>query len=135
MQQHMQQHKQQHKKLELLILIFSLTNDTAAVHGVLLLQDGHQYEYETTYTASTGTMDVATHSSGEQSKVKTIVQVKGRTLNINVSFEFQIHSVCLLQSFVCNLNMHLRKVYFFSLYSIFLSFRSFFDTFTSGASF
>ena len=47
-------------------------------------------------------MDVATHSTGEQSKVKTIVQVKGRTLNINVSFDFEIASIGLLPSFVCD---------------------------------
>ena len=58
---------------------------TAAVHGGLFVQDGQEYEYFTTISSAAGTMDVATHSSGEQYKMKVRLQVAGTKLNVKVS--------------------------------------------------
>lgn len=58
---------------------------TAAVHGGLFVQDGQEYEYMTTISSAAGTMDVATHSSGEQYKMKVRLQVAGTKLNVKVS--------------------------------------------------
>merc|ERR1711963_756742 len=57
----------------------------AAGHGGLFVQDGQEYEYATTITSAAGTMDVATHSSGEQYKMKVRVQVSGTKLNVKIS--------------------------------------------------
>merc|ERR1711997_669723 len=57
----------------------------AAVHGGLLVQDGQEYEYQTTISSAAGTMDVATHSSGEKYKMKVRMQVAGANLNIKIS--------------------------------------------------
>mgnify|MGYP001260447004 FL=1 len=58
---------------------------TAAAHGGLFVQDGQEYEYMTTISSAAGTMDVATHSSGEQYKMKVRLQVAGTKLNVKVS--------------------------------------------------
>ena len=58
---------------------------TAAAHGGLFVQDGQEYEYMTTISSAAGTMDVATHSSGEQYKMKVRLQVAGSKLNVKVS--------------------------------------------------
>ena len=57
---------------------------TAAAHGGLFVQDGQEYEYMTTISSAAGTMDVATHSSGEQYKMKVRLQVAGTKLNVKV---------------------------------------------------
>jgi len=64
------------------LLLFGLV---AAVHGGLLVQDGQEYEYQTTISSAAGTMDVATHSSGEKYKMKVRMQVAGANLNIKIS--------------------------------------------------
>jgi hypothetical protein len=57
----------------------------AAAHGGLFVQDGQEYEYMTTISSAAGTMDVATHSSGEQYKMKVRLQVAGSKLNVKIS--------------------------------------------------
>jgi hypothetical protein len=57
----------------------------AAAHGGLFVQDGQEYEYMTTISSAAGTMDVATHSSGEQYKMKVRLQVAGTKLNVKIS--------------------------------------------------
>merc|ERR1712223_836181 len=64
------------------LLLFGLV---AAVHGGLFVQDGQEYEYFTTITSAAGTMDVATHSAGEQYTMKVQLQVKGKKLNMKIS--------------------------------------------------
>jgi hypothetical protein len=54
---------------------------TAAAHSGLFFQDGQEYEYMTTISSAAGTMEVATHSSGEQYKMK----VAGTKLNMLVA--------------------------------------------------
>jgi hypothetical protein len=48
------------------------------------LEDGTEYVFDTISSASSGTMDYATHTSGFAYKMKTRVQVSGRTLNLKV---------------------------------------------------
>merc|ERR1712228_1124095 len=57
----------------------------AAAHGGLFVQDGQEYEYMTTISSAAGTMDVATHSSGEQYKMKVRLQVAGSKLNVKIA--------------------------------------------------
>merc|ERR1711899_223061 len=64
------------------LLLFGLV---AAVRGGLFVQDGQEYEYFTTITSAAGTMDVATHSAGEQYTMKVQLQVKGKKLNMKIS--------------------------------------------------
>merc|ERR1711997_1205107 len=64
------------------LLLFGLV---AAVHGGLFVQDGQEYEYFTTITSAAGTMDVATHSAGEQYTMKVQLQVAGSKLNVKVN--------------------------------------------------
>ena len=58
---------------------------TAAAHAGTFVQDGQEYEYQSTITSATGTMDVATHTAGEQYRMKVRVQVQGSSLNVKVS--------------------------------------------------
>merc|ERR1739842_95133 len=69
-------------KITSALLVFGFV---AAVHGGLLIQDGQEYEYATTITSAAGTMDVATHTSGEQYKMKVRLQVAGTKLNVKIS--------------------------------------------------
>merc|ERR1711899_45870 len=64
------------------LLLFGLV---AAVHGGLFVQDGQEYGYFTTITSAAGTMDVATHSAGEQYTMKVQLQVKGKKSNMKIS--------------------------------------------------
>ena len=62
---------------------------TAGANGQLrFLEDGKEYIYQTEAAASAGTMDYASASSGFSYKMKTRVQVSGRTLNIKVRIRF-----------------------------------------------
>ena len=64
-----------------------LENITAAVHGGTpwSIQDGQEFEYQSTITSAAGTMDVATHSAGEQYKMKVRIQSAGNKLNVKVN--------------------------------------------------
>merc|ERR1712223_49133 len=59
----------------------------AAVHGGTpwSIQDGQEFEYQSTITSAAGTMDVATHSAGEQYKMKVRIQSAGNKLNVKIS--------------------------------------------------
>ena len=45
-----------------------------------------EYTYRTAINSAAGTMDVATHTSGEAYRFITRVQKSGNTLNIHVSY-------------------------------------------------
>ena len=57
----------------------------AAAHAGLFIQDGQEYEYRSIVTSNAGTMDVATHTSGESYKMKVRLQASGRDLNVEIS--------------------------------------------------
>ena len=50
-----------------------------------VLEDGHEYVYDTYTIRTAGTMDVKTHSAGEAFQYKTRIQKKGKTFNVEVS--------------------------------------------------
>ena len=57
----------------------------AGIHGQGLLQSGKEYVYQTVIRSAAGTMDVATHTSGESYKCRVRIQKSGNTLNVHVS--------------------------------------------------
>lgn len=62
----------------------------AAAHAGLFVQDGQEYEYQSSVISAAGTMDVATHSSGEMYRMKVRIQVRGMTLNVAVSYNHSL---------------------------------------------
>ena len=67
-------------------------NFSAGIHarsvkkvGQYVLQDEHEYVYDTYTIRTAGTMDVKTHSAGEAFQYKTRIQKKGKTFNVEVS--------------------------------------------------
>ena len=67
-------------------------NFSAGIHarsvkkvGQYVLQDEHEYVYDTYTIRTAGTMDVKTHSAGEAFRYKTRIQKKGKTFNVEVS--------------------------------------------------
>lgn len=65
--------------------ILFLLGLVAAAHGGVFIQDGQEYEYQTSITSSAGTMDHATHTSGENFRMTVRMQVHGNTLNVELS--------------------------------------------------
>jgi hypothetical protein len=59
--------------------------NSAAAHAGLFVQNGQEYEYKSTITSAAGTMDVATHTSGESYRMTVRVQVDGQNVNVAVS--------------------------------------------------
>merc|ERR1712045_262736 len=75
-------HQRKKDKMLKALLLLGLV---AAAHAGLFIQDGQEYEYRSIVTATAGTMDVATHSSGESYKMKVRLQASGRNLNVEIS--------------------------------------------------
>ena len=74
-------------------------NVLAGIHGQGLLQSGKEYVYQTVIRSAAGTMDVATHTSGESYKCRIRIQKSGNTLNVHVSTHhfiklFWVHAQC-----------------------------------------
>ena len=56
----------------------------------MVLEDGKEYTYETTMTATAGTMDYQSAASGLAFKANVKIQVSGKTMYLKVTFKLTV---------------------------------------------